>query len=254
MNKKEECRLAKLIKGNIYKLEIIMKKMIVCFVVCGLGFMCGSFGLYYIKAASTKKVYNYGIHNIENGRMIDRYSWMAIVEDFYEHLSSKRSKVENHHYFDCFKLKDGFFEADYLNIHTHGNVGSFEPDDYGLFCLNRAGEITYYTVSFVRLQSRDAFSNLRVGYIGACHSAKQGRNMALELYNHGAKCTIGYRESVNTDKNRLMITMFNNYFATRNMSVLESMRSAKASTYAKYGDYGRTDSYEIYGNKNIMYK
>ncbi len=251
MNKKDECRLAKLIRGNIYKLEIIMKKMIVCFVACGLGFLCGSIGLYYIKAASIPKVYNYGLHH-DDGE--DRYSWMPIVKNFYEYNSFKRSKVENHHYYDCFKLKDGFFEADYLNIHTHGNVGSFEPDDYGLVCLNRSGETTYYTVSFVRLQSSNAFRNLRVGYIGACRSAKIGRNMALELYNHGAKCTIGYRKKVETAKNRWMITMFNSNFSSGNISVANSMRNAQKSTYAQFGDYGNTDSYEIYGNKYIEYK
>lgn len=236
------------------KLKCVMNKCIIYFFSSGFILLCITLFMSYIhsNAATRAYVYNYGLHD-DSG--IDRYSWMSMVKYYYEdNQKNIPIKVKNNNYFDYLDLKNGFFDAKYLNIQTHGNIASFGSNDYGLVCIDKNKNKTYYTYSFVQLCcSSNSFSNLKVCYLGSCYSALSGRNMANAIYNHGAKCTIGYKDTVSSKHNSMMIKMFNLYFSQGKISVAQAMRYAQQQVYSKYGNYGNTNLYVIYGDKSRIF-
>lgn len=231
-------------------MEKHIKRMIVAFM--SLGIICSILNIkqHAIDATSTPIVKNYGLHHSDGA---DRYSWMADVKSMYTTYASPTAKVTNYNYFTRSTLYDGLNSANYLNIHTHGAFNSTTSTTYGLVCIDSSGNRTDLTLAAVNNYSSGIFSNLKVCFLGACQSAGIHHNMALAVKNHGAACTIGYQETVDTKCNYNTIAAFNLGFATANKTVANAMSAAIAGTYTKYGQYGETDSYQIYGNSSLTY-
>ena len=216
-----------------------IKRMIVAF-FC-LGIICSILNIrqYAITATSTPIVKNYGLHDPDGS---DRYSWMADVKSMYTTYASPAATVTNYNYFSSSTLINGLKGANYLNIHTHGNSTKIK-------CIDSSENVTYLTTSTINSYGSTVFSNLKVCYIGACSAS----NVALAIRNRGAACTIGYQEDVKTACNYNTIAAYNLGFATAGRTVANAMSAAIAGTYTKYGTYGSTDSYIIYGNSSLKY-
>ena len=199
-------------------------------------------------AANTDTISLFGIHDPDGA---DRTSWMQSVQDMYNPFSGAQisctpASVSITEYFGASDLLTSLKNSDYLYIHTHGLT-----EDTGLFKLKciSTSRTSWLSDSIVFDQSVNAFSSLKVCFVGACNSYP----MAEALRNRGAVCAIGYQDTVSTTQNRYVISCFNLFFCSGNYSAAESLSRALAACYSNYGTYGATDSAICYGTSTVKY-
>ncbi len=183
-------------------------------------------------AAVGSKVYLFGLHDSDGA---DRYSWMDNIANIYK-MRDSRATVKKYNYFSHVNIKTGLQKANYLTIHTHGSRT-------GIVAVNKKGKKTRLKVSAIK-KWEGSLSQLNVCYIAACNAAP----VAKAIYNKGARTTIGYTVTVNTERNMFMHRCFNAYF-TIGQSVSKSMTSAKNRVLAEYGTCKDVKNYVIYGDK-----
>lgn len=104
---------------------------------------------------------------------------------------------------------------------------------------------------------KDDFNGMKFAYLGSCWSAKTNSTYGnLPSYitgTLGAKSALGFKEKVDNNcatyfEKKLFINLANG------KTISQSASSAKSATYINFGDYGKVDSYTIYGASDTKIK
>lgn len=195
--------------------------------------------------ASSTTVALLGLHD-EDGA--DRYSWMDSVKSHFE--SNTSYTVIKRNYFTASEMNLYLQGSRVFIIHTHG-----VNDGNGLKAVNSNGDISYLWRSNISSLSSTSMSNLRVCFLGACKSGSFEGNSSTSLVHairsRGAKCVIGYNQSVGTVQNRTFIEGFG-YCIGRGETVSNALAwgdwVVKTTCILK----GNTDDRYVLGNTSIV--
>lgn len=211
---------------------------IICYVVLLVVVVFGTKSATYIEAATTN-VHLFGIHDPDG---TDRWSWMDdFVGRFKTHTDSV--KVKKYNYFSADNLYNSLDKAQYVYINSHGNKSSIKA-------ISKKGKVTYLKLDRIKNSAKTKFSQLRVCFLGTC----QGANLANYIYQRGAKCAIGFTNTVKTKHVTYLMECYDAYFSgPLRFNVKKSISMALTRTYEKYGNYGSCNTYQIYGDGNLTY-
>ena len=132
----------------------------------------------------------------------DRTSWQEKATTYLRTIPN--TMVTTQTAFNATQLLNYMNTANIFVIHTHGAPTALKAVD-------ASGAETYLRNSNISALSSGELSNLEVAFLAACQSggtASIGYNMVDAVFSKGAKCVIGYTQSVYTTWNYIMVREF----------------------------------------------
>lgn len=190
---------------------------------------------------SDKKISLMGIEYSDGG---DRTSWIAPSAISVAGVGN--TSVSKFIDFDVTDILNQLYNQDMVVIHTHGAQNS-------ILTYKNGTENILTSAIINSVFNVNAFSKLRICFIGACSCGAGGSsadNFVNMVYEHGALCVIGYKQSVNTSCNRLMLQQFC-YYIGSGYTVQNALAKAEQDVYNKYGTYGNVNDRLVRGLSGI---
>lgn len=144
-------------------------------------------------------------------------------------------------------LETMLHNGNYVFINTHGSYG-------GNLCLYNSqgypcGEIEAADFSTT---TKKEYSNVKCCVIMACYSANGSSNICKNIYNHGAKCVVGFDQPVLLEYTTLWQYYFSNAQGAARWDVGQCVRYANNKIYRESGEDHFTE-YKIYGDDTVVY-
>lgn len=176
----------------------------------------------------------------------DRSVWHESVKSCL--LSSRpNTNVVTFDHFSEERFRISLYCANYFFVQSHGSPTC-------VACYDEDGTCTgYFSRDKVLNYPTGYFSNVKLCVLAACETAKGNENIAQAVYSKGAKCVIGYEESVLTVCNSTWIEYLNDALAI-GWTVEDAMAYADLIVNDKYSRSGDTDSHKAYGNVDVVFK
>lgn len=176
----------------------------------------------------------------------DRTSWQTSAATYLSNIPD--SIVNKRTAFDSTQLLTYLCNSDIFIVHTHGNSTVLKAVDSN-------GEVSYLYRSTIDGLYDGKLFDLDLAFLAACRTGatvSSGTNMVDAVYAKGASCVIGYKESVKTAANRIMVRAFSTALGG-GYSIAESLAYADARVLAEYGSSGATDSRYIKGDTSTIF-
>lgn len=177
----------------------------------------------------------------------DRTSWQSTAQNYLSNIPN--SYFFNLTAFDDDKLLTYLKTPDMFVIHTHGSPTT-------LLAVDADGSESMLTVSEISALAVGALDNLDLAFIGACRSGFGGEtienNIVNAIYGRGARCVIGYLNTVETSANYIMIKEFCSAIGC-GYTIAEALAYADAQVLAQYGSSGNTDKRLVRGSTETSF-
>ena len=170
----------------------------------------------------------------------DRTSWITSAALNIQGV--RNTSVSTFKGFTSSEVLSQFNNQDMVVIHTHGSQSSLlaYKDDSSTLVTTQMIDLPF---------AADAFSQLRICFVGACSCGAGGSsavNVVNTIYDQGALCVIGYQNSVTTSRNRHMLQQFC-YYIGCGYSVANALTKAQQDVFNTYGDFGGVDNRLVRG-------
>lgn len=198
-------------------------------------------------------VYLCGLKKCNNSPGFDDTLYFSELESLYRRANSDAIVVQKDYFERFSNLEEMLTLGNFVWISTHGLEGSIATFDSN---GNVNGQISY---SDFYKYSNNKFSNVELCVVLACESAYGAMNVSAAICAKGAKCTIGFRESIEAVRAR----EWQRYFVKAQMNgwtVAAAVRYADSQVYDESyngkGDlwtYGNMNTHVVYGNSNVRY-
>ena len=198
-------------------------------------------------------VYLCGIKKYNDDSGFDDTIYFSELESLYRRGNSDAIVVQKDYFESFSNLEEMLTLGNFVWITTHGlngYIATFDSDG------NINGRIDY--TDFFKYSDKK-FSNVELCVVLACESAAGAMNVSAAICAKGAKCTIGFRESIEAVRAR----EWQRYFVKAQMNgwtVAAAVRYADSQVYDEsckgQGDlmaYGWLNTHVVYGNSNVRY-
>ena len=189
------------------------------------------------------KVYLCGIIDSDGA---DRTSWITTSQN--ELLKIEDATIITDTAFNSTQLASYIKNANFFVIHTHGNNQSIKAVD--------GSNVSQLYSSDIAGWGNSSLFNLKVAFLGACKTGKKQTdvlNLVDAMFSKGARCVIGYTNSVLVGCNRTMLQNFcvaigNGY------TIQNALAYGDARVLAIKGQTGGTDLRYVRGDTSVKFK
>lgn len=176
----------------------------------------------------------------------DRTSWIADAKESLYDMG--HAVITPYIGFTATEFISAMDNQNMLVVHTHGS-----SDANGILAY-KDGVGTLVTSEMIdETFDVDELSQMQICYIGACSQGAGGTeadNFVNTIYEHGALCVIGYKDSVVTSCNALMLKNFC-YYISLGYQVDDALSLAQNVVYARYGTYGGVSNRLVRGDRSV---
>ena len=163
----------------------------------------------------------------------DRTSWQITAANYLSNINN--SHIFRLTAFNKCNLLAYLRDPNMFVIHTHG-------DQRRLQAVDANGELSFLTVDMVNALPAGDLENLKLAYLGGCETGEGGTsatNIVNAVFAKGARCVIGYKETVVTPANYIMIREFCTAIGC-GYTISEALAYADSRVLAEYGSSGDT--------------
>lgn len=223
--------------------DVLMKKRVVVIILMIVALCLGTGEIASAAISVGFKAYLCGIIDSDGA---DRTSWIMPSKNAL--LQIKDATVVGDTAFNSTELASHIKNANFFVIHTHGNYKSLKTVD--------GSNVSKLNSSDIAGWSSSSLFNLKVAFLGACKTgSKEDDNLNLvdAMFSRGARCVIGYTETVNTACNKTMLQNFcvaigNGY------TIQNALAYADAQVLATKGKTGNTNLRYVRGDTSAKFR
>ena len=176
----------------------------------------------------------------------DRTSWQSSASSYLRNINN--SSISRYTAFTASQFLTYLKFSDFFVVHTHGNQTELKA-------VASNGNISTVRLSDITSLSNSSLDDLDVAFIAACLCGKGGSsasNIINAIFQKGARCVIGYKDSVYTNANYIMIKSFCQAIGS-GYTISAALAFGDTMVLSQYGSSGKTNDRLVRGDTSTSF-